>query len=81
MFVVVLLQLLAAYFSPLSSILGTVQPSAIDWVVIVSSGLLAIAVVEMAKAIFRFKRASVDFYSATAKAYSQIPTRKPDLHK
>ena len=81
LFVVVVLQLLAAYFSPLSAVLGTVRPSTIDWVVIVSSGLLAIAVVEMAKAMFRFKRNSVDFYSSTAKAYSQITNRKPDLHK
>ena len=55
-FVVVLLQLLAAYSAPLSAILGTVQPSAIDWVVICSSGLLTIGVVEVAKAAFRFKR-------------------------
>jgi Ca2+-transporting ATPase len=54
--VVVALQLLAAYFSPLAEILGTVKPSAIDWVVICSSGLLAIAVVEVAKAVFRRKR-------------------------
>ena len=58
-FVVVLLQLLAAYSAPLSAILGTVQPSAIDWVVICSSGLLTIGVVEVAKAVFRFKRDKV----------------------
>ncbi len=55
-FVVVLLQLLAAYSAPLSAILGTVQPSSIDWVVICSCGLLTIGVVEVAKAVFRFKR-------------------------
>ena len=55
-FVVVLLQLLAAYSAPLSAILGTVQPSSIDWVVICSCGLLTIGVVEVAKAVSRFKR-------------------------
>jgi len=57
--VVVSLQLLAAYFSPLSVILGTVKPSLMDWVVICSSGLLAIVVVEVAKAIFRYRRARI----------------------
>jgi P-type Ca2+ transporter type 2C len=56
-FVVVSLQLLAAYFAPLALVLGTVRPSAIDWVVIGSSGLLAVVVVEVAKAVFRLKRA------------------------
>ena len=54
---VVALQLLAAYFAPLAEVLGTVKPSAMDWIVICSSGLLAVAVVEVAKAAFRRKRA------------------------
>jgi Ca2+-transporting ATPase len=56
---VVALQLFAAYCSPLAAILGAVKPSAIDWIVICSSGLLTIAVVEIAKAAFRRKRARV----------------------
>jgi Ca2+-transporting ATPase len=55
--IVVLLQLLAAYFSPLAAILGTVQPSAIDWIVIAGCSLLPVAVVEIAKLAFR-RRAS-----------------------
>lgn len=54
--IVVLLQLLAAWFSPLSVILGTVAPSVQDWIVIISCGLLAVGVVEIAKAVFRSKR-------------------------
>ena len=53
-FVVAFLQLLAAYFSPLAAILDTTRPSLTDWVVICSSGLLAIGVVEM----FKLKRRS-----------------------
>ena len=53
--VVVLLQLLAAYFTPLAAILGTVEPSWIDWVVVCSLGLLAVAIVEVAKLIFRWR--------------------------
>ncbi len=52
-FVVVLLQLLAVYVSPLAAILGTVKPSLIDWIVICSCGLLIIGFVEVAKAISR----------------------------
>lgn len=51
--IVVLLQLLAAYFAPLATVLGTVRPSATDWIVISSCGLLAIAIVEVAKRIAR----------------------------
>ncbi len=54
--VVVLLQLLAAYFSPLAAVLGTVQPGVIDWVIISGGGLLVIGVVEAAKLVFRWKR-------------------------
>ena len=54
-FVVVLLQLLAGYFSPLATILGTIRPSLIDWIVICRTGLLIIGIVKVAKALFRFK--------------------------
>jgi Ca2+-transporting ATPase len=47
--VVILLQLLAAYFSPLAAVLGTVEPSVTDWLVICASGLLTVVIVEMAK--------------------------------
>jgi Ca2+-transporting ATPase len=52
-FIVVMLQLLAVYLSPLATVLGTVKPSATDWMVIGSCGLLPIGIVEMAKLAFR----------------------------
>jgi P-type Ca2+ transporter type 2C len=54
--VVVLLQLFAAYFSPLAAVLGTVKPSTTDWVVICTCGFLVIGIVEVAKFAFRWKR-------------------------
>jgi Ca2+-transporting ATPase len=68
-FMVVALQLLAAYCSPLAGILGTVKPSTTDWMVICSSGLLTIAVVEVAKVVFRYKRARV--FSLQLRSISQ----------
>jgi len=59
--VVILLQLLAVYLSPLAAVLGTVKPSMIDWLVICTSGLLTIAVVEITKlAAKRHKRHKKD---------------------
>lgn len=51
--VVVSLQLFAAWFSPLAAVLGTVRPSAIDWIVIAGCGLLTIGIVEIAKLVSR----------------------------
>ena len=51
--VVVLLQLLAAYLSPLAVILGTVRPSVMDWIVICSTGILTIGIIEVVKAAVR----------------------------
>ena len=51
--IVVLLQLLAAYCAPLSQVLGTIKPSAIDWVVVCGGGLLTVGIVEVAKLVFR----------------------------
>ena len=50
---VVTLQLLAVYVSPLAAVLGTVKLSATDWIVIGSCGLLPIAIVEVTKFVFR----------------------------
>ena len=50
--VVVLLQLSAVYLSPLAAALGTVKPSLTDWIVIGSSGLSTIAIVEVTKLAF-----------------------------
>lgn len=57
--VVVALQLLAVCFLPLAGILGTVAPSWTDWVIVCSAGLLAIAIVEIVKLVFRWRRAGV----------------------
>lgn len=56
---VILLQLLAAYFPPLATLLGTVKPFAIDWVVICTCALLTVVVVEIAKLTFAQKRTTV----------------------
>ena len=48
-FIVVLLQLLAVYFSPLAVILNTTRPSSTDWLVISGCGLMTIVVVELTK--------------------------------
>ena len=53
---VILLQLLAAYFSPLASLLGTVEPLTIDWAVILACTMLTIGIVEIAKLVFRWRR-------------------------
>src|SRR6185503_18729336 len=55
-FIVVLLQMLAAYFPPLSAVLGTVQPFAIDWAVIGACALATIGIVEIAKVILRWRK-------------------------
>ena len=57
--IVVLLQLLAAYFAPLSRVLGTVKPSAIDWIVVCICGLLVVGIVEVAKLVFRGRHHAV----------------------
>src|SRR6185503_11237442 len=54
--VVVTLQLLAVYLSPLAAILGTVKPSPTDWMVIGSCGLLTIVIVEVTKFAFYRRR-------------------------
>src|SRR4029079_7429329 len=45
--IVILLQLLAAYFLPLAALLGTVKPLAMDWAIICTCTLLTIGVVEI----------------------------------
>lgn len=53
---VLLLQLLAAYFSPLAGLLGTVKPLAVDWLVICACTLSTIGIVEIAKLAFRWRQ-------------------------
>ena len=47
--IVIALQLCAVYFSPLATVLGTVPPSGVDWLVISVCGLLPIGIVELTK--------------------------------
>jgi Ca2+-transporting ATPase len=61
-FIVVTLQFVAVYLSPLAAVLGTVQPSATDWIVIVSCGVLPIAIVEVTKVAFRQPREMLSAY-------------------
>jgi len=60
--IVVMLQLLAVYLSPLAAVLGTVKPSATDWIVIGSCGLLTIGIVEVTKFVFRPRRTALSVY-------------------
>lgn len=57
--IVVLLQMLAAYFSPLSTILETVKPFPIDWGVIGACSLATIVIVEIAKLTFRWRKNTI----------------------
>jgi len=60
--IVVMLQIFAVYVSPLAAVLGTVKPSATDWIVIGSCGLLPIGIVEMTKFAFRRQREMLSVY-------------------
>lgn len=53
--IVVSLQLLAVYVSPLARVLGTVRPSATDWLVIVLCSIAPVLIVELTKAATRRK--------------------------
>lgn len=54
--IVVALQLFAVYLSPLATVLGTVELSPFDWIVISTCGLLPIGIVEITKFAFRRRR-------------------------
>ena len=58
-FIVILLQLLAVYCSPLAVVLGTVEPLAIDWLIVGLCVLAPVAIVEATKFAFRRKRHNV----------------------
>ena len=57
-FIVVLLQLLAVYFSPLAVVLNTTRPSSTDWLVISGCGLMTIVVVELTKFAHHLRKTS-----------------------
>ena len=56
--IVVALQLSAVYFAPLAKILNIVPPNKIDWLVIISSIILPVIIVEITKVFSRVKPAS-----------------------
>ena len=57
---VISLQLLAVYFSPLASVLGTVRPSETDWLVILLCSLAPVLIVEATKKVTRWKLPTKD---------------------
>jgi Ca2+-transporting ATPase len=60
--IVISLQLLAVYFSPLTRVLGTVRPSETDWLVILVCSLAPILIVEATKTITRWTPATQDVH-------------------
>jgi Ca2+-transporting ATPase len=58
--VVIVLQLLAVWLSPLARVLGTVPPSQTDWIVIGLCSVAPILIVETTKAISRWQAAGHD---------------------
>jgi Ca2+-transporting ATPase len=64
--IVVALQLLAVYLSPLARVLGTVEPSATDWLVIIVCTVAPVAVVDLTKAVTRLKTPAAGRQAAQA---------------
>jgi Ca2+-transporting ATPase len=57
--IVISLQLLAIYLSPLARVLGTVRPSELDWIIISICFVIPIVIVELTKAIDRWQRTEI----------------------
>ena len=58
--IVISLQLLAVYVSPLARVLGTVRPSGTDWLVVILCSVTPVLIVEATKAVARWKTAAID---------------------
>jgi P-type Ca2+ transporter type 2C len=58
--IVISLQLLAVYVSPLARVLGTVRPSETDWLIVSLCVVAPVVIVEVTKAVVRWKRAAID---------------------
>ncbi len=58
--IVMSLQLLAVYVSPLARVLGTVRPSETDWLIVSLCVAAPVVIVEVTKAVFRWKTAAID---------------------
>jgi Ca2+-transporting ATPase len=64
--IVISLQLLAVYVSPLARVLGTVRPSETDWLVVILCSLAPVLIVEATKAVTRWKTAATDGHASLA---------------
>ena len=58
--IVISLQLLAVYFSPLARVLGTVRPSETDWLVVMLCSVAPVLIVEATKAVTRWRTTATD---------------------
>jgi len=58
--IVISLQLLAIYVSPLARVLGTVRPSETDWAIVGVCFVAPVLIVELTKAIGRWKRTAIE---------------------
>lgn len=58
--IVVSLQLLAVYVSPLARVLDTVRPSETDWLIVILCSVAPVLIVETTKGVARWKRAAID---------------------
>ncbi|HSE20066.1 MAG TPA: HAD-IC family P-type ATPase [Pyrinomonadaceae bacterium] len=62
-FIVIVLQLLAIYVSPLARVLGTVHLSQTDWLIVSFCVLAPIVIVELTKAAVRWKRTMTESHA------------------
>lgn len=58
--IVISLQLLAVYFPPMTRVLGTVRPSTSDWLIVSLCVVTPVVIVEITKAVVRWKRVLID---------------------
>jgi Ca2+-transporting ATPase len=65
--VVICLQLLAVYVSPLARVLGTVRPSGTDWLIVILCSVAPVLIVEATKAVVRWQAAAGKTHGAVAR--------------
>ncbi|MGH9880866.1 MAG: cation transporting ATPase C-terminal domain-containing protein, partial [Pyrinomonadaceae bacterium] len=58
--IVISLQVLAIYVSPLARVLGTVPPSETDWLIVSFCVVAPVVIVEVTKAVVRWKRPTIE---------------------
>jgi magnesium-transporting ATPase (P-type) len=58
--VVISLQLVAVFVSPLARVLGTVRPSETDWLIVGLCVVAPVVIVDATKAVIRWKRAAIN---------------------